>query len=323
MQWLQLCGSLNILGITLLMGLEWILTFSSPVATAKFSKFAGISSAALFTQKMIKASSFRIWNSSAGIPSPPLALLVVTLPKDHLNSDSRMSGSMWVITPSWLSGSLRSFWIILLCILATSSEYLLCLLGPYHFCPFLCPSLHEMFPWYLIFLKRSLVFLISPLSFLFSFAFCFPYQLFVKPPQTTILPFCIFFLGVILITASCTILWTSLHSSSGTLSDLILWLYLSLLLYNHKGFDLGRFLHSFLQWSWSYIFLLPVLCFVYFNVWIVMVSTEIANSNWLSNVTPCKQLVIFLIMAWYRFLTTWPLDGLWTSELKSFTFILN
>ena len=24
-----------------------------------------------------------------------------------------------------------------------------CLLGPYHFCPLLSPSLHEMFPWYL------------------------------------------------------------------------------------------------------------------------------------------------------------------------------
>ena len=55
------------------------------------------------------ASSFRIWNSSAGIPSPSLALFVVMLPKAHLTSHSRMSGSRWVITPSWLSGSLRSF----------------------------------------------------------------------------------------------------------------------------------------------------------------------------------------------------------------------
>ena len=29
------------------------------------------------------ASSFRIWNSSTGIPSPPLALFVVVLPKTH------------------------------------------------------------------------------------------------------------------------------------------------------------------------------------------------------------------------------------------------
>ena len=55
------------------------------------------------------ASSFRIWNSSTGIPSPPLALFIVMLPKAHLTSRSRMSGSRWVITPSWLSGSWRSF----------------------------------------------------------------------------------------------------------------------------------------------------------------------------------------------------------------------
>ena len=38
-----------------------------------------------------------------------------------------------------------SFCIVFMCILATSSEYLLLLLGPYHFCPLLCPYLHEMF----------------------------------------------------------------------------------------------------------------------------------------------------------------------------------
>ena len=35
------------------------------------------------------ASSFRIWNSSSGIPSPPLALFVVMLPKAHLTWHSR------------------------------------------------------------------------------------------------------------------------------------------------------------------------------------------------------------------------------------------
>ena len=39
------------------------------------------------------ASSFRIWNSSTEIPSPPLALFVVMLHKDHLTLHSRMSGS--------------------------------------------------------------------------------------------------------------------------------------------------------------------------------------------------------------------------------------
>ena len=44
---MQLCGSLSILWHFLSLGLEWKLTFSSPVATAEFSKFAGILSAAL------------------------------------------------------------------------------------------------------------------------------------------------------------------------------------------------------------------------------------------------------------------------------------
>ena len=64
----------------------------------------------------LTASSFWIWNSSAGITSPPLALFIVMLPKAHLTSHSKMSGCRWVITPSWLSGSLGSFWIVL-CIL--------------------------------------------------------------------------------------------------------------------------------------------------------------------------------------------------------------
>ena len=44
---MQLCGSLSILWHCLSLGLEWKLTFSRPVATAEFSKFAGILSAAL------------------------------------------------------------------------------------------------------------------------------------------------------------------------------------------------------------------------------------------------------------------------------------
>ena len=41
-----------------------------------------------------------------------------------------------------------------------------------------------------------------------------------------------FFLGMVLIITSCTVLQTSTHSSSGTLSDLISWIYLLLPLYN-------------------------------------------------------------------------------------------
>ena len=63
------------------------------------------------------ASSFRIWNSSARIPSPPGALFIVMLTEAHLTSHSRMSGSRWVITPSRWSGSWRSYliWRITTC----------------------------------------------------------------------------------------------------------------------------------------------------------------------------------------------------------------
>ena len=47
---MQLCGSLSILWHCLSLGLECKLTFSSPVATAEFSKFACILSAALSQQ---------------------------------------------------------------------------------------------------------------------------------------------------------------------------------------------------------------------------------------------------------------------------------
>ena len=68
------------------------------------------------------ASSFRIWNSSTGIPSPPLALFIVIIPKAHLTSHFRMSGYRWVFTLSLLSGSSISFFfLIVLCILVTSS----------------------------------------------------------------------------------------------------------------------------------------------------------------------------------------------------------
>ena len=122
----------------------------------------------------------------------------------------------------------------------------LLLLDPCHFCPLLCPSLNVPLVS-LIFLKRSLVFPILLLpsislhwslrkAFLFLLAilwncefrwiylsFCllllFFSQLFVSPPQTIILFFlCFFFLGMVLIMASCTMLWTSIHSCSGTLS---------------------------------------------------------------------------------------------------------
>ena len=43
-----------------------------------------------------------------------------------------------------------------------------------------------------------------------------------------------FFLGIVMVTTSCTRLWTSIHSSSGTLPNLIPWIYSSPPLYNHN-----------------------------------------------------------------------------------------
>ena len=49
----KLCGSLRILWHWLSLGLEWKLPFSSPVATAEFSKFADILSAALSQHQLL------------------------------------------------------------------------------------------------------------------------------------------------------------------------------------------------------------------------------------------------------------------------------
>ena len=118
----------------------------------------------------------------------------------------------------------------------------------------------------LIFLKRSFS-LVFPIVFLYFFAliaekgflisprffgtlhsngYIFPFllcslflffsQLFVSPPQTAILLFGFLFLG------DCFdhhLLYSVLRALC--LSDLVTWIYLLLLLYNHKGFDLGWF----------------------------------------------------------------------------------
>ena len=105
------------------------------------------------------ASSFRIWNSSTGIPSPPLDLFVKMLPKAHLTSHSRMFGYRRMITPSCLSVSLISF-------LYSSSVhfYHLFLISSASvrstlFLSFIVPTFAWKFPLVsLIFLKRSLVF---------------------------------------------------------------------------------------------------------------------------------------------------------------------
>ena len=147
---MKLCSSLSILWHCLSLVSEWKLTF--PVLWPLLS-FPNLLT---YWVQHFHSIIFRIRKSSIGIPSLPLALFIVMLPKAHLTSHPRMSGSKWVTTPSWLSRSLRSFCTVHLCILAISSWSLVLLLGLYCFCPLLCPSLHEMFLWYLlIFLKIS------------------------------------------------------------------------------------------------------------------------------------------------------------------------
>ena len=115
------------------------------------------------------ASSFRIWNSSTGIPLPLLTLFLVMLPRALLTLHSEMPGSRWMITPLWLSGSWRSF-------LYSSSVYschVFLITSAYvRSIPFLS-CIEPIFAWNvslvsLISLKRSLVFPIL----LFSSIFC-------------------------------------------------------------------------------------------------------------------------------------------------------
>ena len=143
LSWVQLCSSFNIFLALPFFGIRmktdlfqacghcWVFQICWPIECSTFT-----------------ASSFRIWNSSTGIQPPSFALFVVMLPKAHLTVHSRMSGSRWLITLSWLSGSWRSF-------LYSSSMY-----SSHHFlisssvrsipfCPLLSPSLQEIFPWYL------------------------------------------------------------------------------------------------------------------------------------------------------------------------------
>ena len=140
-------------GITPSLGLEWKLTF--PVLWPLLSFPDMLAYWVQHSHNII----FQIWNSSTGIPSPPLALFIVMLPEAHLTLNFRMSGSRWMITPSWLSGSWRSF-------LYSSSVYFCHLFlissASVRSMPFLS-FIVPIFAWNvplvsLIFLKRSLIF---------------------------------------------------------------------------------------------------------------------------------------------------------------------
>ena len=195
------------------------------------------------------------------------------LPKAHLISHSRMSGFRWVITSSWFSGSWRSF-------LYSSSVYsyhfFLIPSASVRSIPFLS-FIVPFFAWNdplvtLIFLKKSLVFpilLFSSISLRWSLRKLFLsllaivwdsefkwVHLSVSPlPLTSLLlpaickassdnhfAFLHFFFGAwfsSLPPVQCHEPPSIVHQAL-CLSDLIPWIYFSLPLYNHKGFDLGH-----------------------------------------------------------------------------------
>ena len=163
-------------------------------------------------------SFFRIWNSSAGIPSPLRPVFVVMLPKHHLISDSQHIWLSHHCSPFLYSFSVSSCHLFLISSASVRSLTFLSFILP-------------IFAWNvplvsLVFLKRSLVFpsivfrlfssislhcslkkaflsLLAVLGTLHSDGYVFLFllfllllffsQLFVRSPHSTILPFCISF----------------------------------------------------------------------------------------------------------------------------------
>ena len=91
--------------------------------------------------KHFHASSFRTWNTSTGISSPPLALLRVLLPKAHLTLPPRClalcewshNHCIWVIMIFFWCSTMYSCYLFLI----SSAS-----VGPYHFCALLWPYLY-------------------------------------------------------------------------------------------------------------------------------------------------------------------------------------
>ena len=190
------------------------------------------------------------------------------LPKAYLTSHFRMSSSRWVTTPSWLCGSLRTFLCrssVYCChLLLLSSVSVRSLLFLSFIMPILAWNVPLISP---LFLKRFLVFpilLFSSISFRcsfkkgffsllavfwnsvflgmsFPFLFLFFPQLFIKPLQMTTCLLTFVFLGGGFGHCLLYSVPNHIHNFQALfLQDLIPWIYLSLHLCNHKGFDLGH-----------------------------------------------------------------------------------
>ena len=111
-----------------------------------------------------------------------------------------------------------------------------------------------------------------------------------------------FFLGMVFITASCTMSWTSVHSSSGTLSIRSNpWIYLSLPLYNRKGFDLH---HTWMVCGFPYFLQFKSeFCNKEFMIWAIVSSWSCFC--WLYRASPSSSakniihLILVLTNWWY------------------------
>ena len=115
MRWVQLCGSLSILWHCLYLGLEWNWPF--PVLFQCCGHCWVFQICWHIECSTFTASSFRIWNSSTGIPSPLLCFFIK--PLDFTFQDVWLYVSDHTIVIIWVVEDL--FCVVLLCILATSS----------------------------------------------------------------------------------------------------------------------------------------------------------------------------------------------------------
>ena len=106
---MQLYGSLNILWHCPSLGVNENWPFPVPWPQLSFVWHTVWQICWHIVWSTFTAASFRILDSSARYPLLPLALFIIILSKACLTSHSRMSGSRWVTTPLWLSGSLRLF----------------------------------------------------------------------------------------------------------------------------------------------------------------------------------------------------------------------
>ena len=195
----------------------------------------------------------------------------VMLSEAHLTLHSRMSVSRWVMTPSWLSGSWKIFFVWFFCVFLPPLLNILCFCEVQTisvlYCVHLCMKYSLSITDFLdeiSSLSHSIVFLYLHWSLRKAFLSCYSLEnsafrwaclsfsplpftslLFsanIKAPSDNHFAFLhFFFLGMVLVSASYTMSQPpAIVLQALSISYLIPWIFLSLPLYNHKRFDLGH-----------------------------------------------------------------------------------